>query len=1041
EVFISDFGQGANGTVTEDGEGGLVYTPNADFNGFDSFTYTVSDGNGGTDTETVTVTVTPVNDDPVATPETLTVAEDGSAVVYPSFDTTDVDGDEVFISDFGQGANGTVTEDGEGGLVYTPNADFNGTDSFTYTVSDGNGGTDTETVSVTVTPVNDDPVANDDVVSTTTGILLFDNESVIDSNNDVPAYDEAQTLVASLESFGHEVEITEALDAAGLSAALEGKSIFVLPEQEQAALGTFMSEAGQDVIRDFVGNGGTMFMGMDYRGTLNDLFGFSTSYSTAGSFEITDAAIGTPFEGGPASLQPHSATHGLLASSLPPGAVSLYESSTGYVAVALLPYGEGQILYLGWDWFSAMPLGEMDGGWLEVLDRATALGDTAPISEGSVTVIAEADLLANDTDIDGDTLFILSVSATSAAGATVSFADGEVRYDPTDVAAFDALGEGESLSDTFTYTVSDGNGGTDTATVTVVVAGVNDDPVAQNSVLEVEADGSATGQVVATDVDGDTLTYTLATAPEHGIVVLGADGAYTYTPDEGYVGFDSFVMLVSDGNGGSDTATVTLEVAQEAYPVSEDQSISMALSEEPVGDAPAGNLRIGVGEVQSNTINLSFALDASGSVGSAGWANIENAIYDAVEQLSGQFDGSATIVNVQIIQYGLGVYADLRYDLNDPALLTAIQSLEFANGSQTDWHLAMDASHAFFSSQDPSDTNILYFVTDGVPSGSTWEASLATLNGAAYDVDIQAFGIGTGFNTSQLQQVDSDGSPTAVSDSAALLEAIQQSPLFAAQLVELSLSLVADGVDHGVIADETSPALTSDGLNFNLPLADIAGIGELLGEENFFSASAVFDLDGDLNTTDDRVTINSFERIAKHDTAQTLTGTDGPDLILGSDEDDVLSGGEGDDILIGFSGTDIFDGGPGRDLLELATGAAPNLIETLAGSDIEAIGLHNGVADTLFIDATDVINLSSTADTDLELLLNEALGDSATILGEVGDSITLMPEGSGSWETAATGVDDGKGNTLDIYQFVEGGVVMATLGIDDDVTVNIPVLT
>ncbi|MEC7761485.1 MAG: Ig-like domain-containing protein, partial [Pseudomonadota bacterium] len=159
EVFISDFGQGANGTVTEDGEGGLVYTPNADFNGSDSFTYTVSDGNGGTDTETVSVTVTPVNDDPVATPETLTVAEDGSAVVYPSFDTTDVDGDEVFISDFGQGANGTVTEDGEGGLVYTPNADFNGTDSFTYTVSDGNGGTDTETVSVTVTPVNDDPVA------------------------------------------------------------------------------------------------------------------------------------------------------------------------------------------------------------------------------------------------------------------------------------------------------------------------------------------------------------------------------------------------------------------------------------------------------------------------------------------------------------------------------------------------------------------------------------------------------------------------------------------------------------------------------------------------------------------------------------------------------------------------------------------------------------------------------------------------------------------------------------------------------------------
>ena len=821
-VSIIAFSQGTHGAVSEDGEGGFLYTPGDDYNGSDTFTYTVSDGNGLTDTATVSVTVTPVNDDPVATPESLTVAEDGSAVVYPSFDGTDVDGDDLFISDFGQGANGVVTTDLEGGLVYTPNADFHGTDSFTYTVSDGNGGTATETVSVTVTPVNDDPVATPD----------------------------------------------------SLTVAEDGSAV-------------------------------------------------------------------------------------------------VYPSFDG-------------------------------------------------------------------TDVDGDDVFI-SDFGQGANGAVTTDLEGGLVYTPN--ADFHG-------TDSFTYTVSDGNGGTATETVSVTVTPVNDDPVAQDSALEVEADTPATGTVAATDVDGDTLSYSVLTGPAHGSITLGANGQYSYTPDEGFTGFDSFEMLIADGNGGTDTATVTLEVADEEFALNENQSRSLALSEDPVGDAPAGNLHLGLGEVTGNTINLSFALDASGSVGSTGWTNIETAIYNAINQLADQFDGSATTVNVQIIQYGAGVYEDLRYELTDPQLLTAIDALVFESGSRTDWHLAMDSAHAFFSGQDVNDTNVFYFVTDGVPSGTAWTTSLATLNNAAYDVDIQAFGIGNGFNTSQLQQVDSDGTPTAVTDSAALLGAIQDSPLFAAQLVELSLSLVADGTNHGEIADETSPALTSDGLNFDLPLAEIAGIGDLLGEENLFSASATFDLDGDLNTTGDRITINSFERIAKKGEAQDLTGTDKSDLLLGSDEDDVISGGDGNDIVLGFGGDDVliaglgdnlFNGGEGRDLLELATGAASDLIETLADSDIEAIDLSNSIADTLFLDATDVINLSSTADTDLELLLNEALGESATILGEVGDSVTLMPEGLGNWEAAATGVDDGKGNTLDIYQFVEGGVVMATLGIDDDVTVNIPV--
>jgi hypothetical protein len=133
--------------------GSFTYTPDDDFNGTDSFSYTVSDGNGGTDTATVTATVTPVNDAPVAVDEAVTVAEDsGATVINVLGNDTDVDGDTLTFDGFTQATNGTVSLN-NGVLTYAPNANFNGTDSFTYFVSDGNGGTDTGQVSITVSSV------------------------------------------------------------------------------------------------------------------------------------------------------------------------------------------------------------------------------------------------------------------------------------------------------------------------------------------------------------------------------------------------------------------------------------------------------------------------------------------------------------------------------------------------------------------------------------------------------------------------------------------------------------------------------------------------------------------------------------------------------------------------------------------------------------------------------------------------------------------------------------------------------------------------
>ena len=141
---------------------GLTYTPAANFAGTDTFTYTISDAAGLTDIATVTVTVTNLNDPPVAVDDAATVAEDSGAtpIAVLGNDTDPDTGTTLTITAVTQPTNGAVTFTGTG-VSYTPAANFNGTDTFTYTISDGALGTDTATVSVTVTPVNDAPTALD----------------------------------------------------------------------------------------------------------------------------------------------------------------------------------------------------------------------------------------------------------------------------------------------------------------------------------------------------------------------------------------------------------------------------------------------------------------------------------------------------------------------------------------------------------------------------------------------------------------------------------------------------------------------------------------------------------------------------------------------------------------------------------------------------------------------------------------------------------------------------------------------------------------
>ncbi|MBU0456714.1 MAG: Ig-like domain-containing protein [Nanoarchaeota archaeon] len=157
-LTISSTTSPKNGVVTINGNS-IDYTPNANFNGVDYFTYTINDGYGGQDTATVTITVNSVNDAPVAVDDNASTLE--SALLYLNVLANDYDpeGDSLTIVSVSNPASGTAFISGF--LVgYLPDANFAGIDTFTYTISDGNGGQDTATVTFTVKPINDAPVLN-----------------------------------------------------------------------------------------------------------------------------------------------------------------------------------------------------------------------------------------------------------------------------------------------------------------------------------------------------------------------------------------------------------------------------------------------------------------------------------------------------------------------------------------------------------------------------------------------------------------------------------------------------------------------------------------------------------------------------------------------------------------------------------------------------------------------------------------------------------------------------------------------------------------
>ena len=569
-----------NGTVMNNGDGTFSYTPNADFNGEDSFTYQISDALGATDEATVNITVSPVNDGPVALADTVSTAA-GEAVTFNVLtNDTDVDGDTLTLESFSfdASASGTLTDEGNGTFTYTPAADFSGDETFAYTISDGNGGIDTAAVTIEVAS------ANSRVTEDLLALYTFDEGSG-NTVNDVSGVGNALNLTID--------------DLAGVT---WGDGILTLDDPTLISSGVAATKLtngltdGNLTLEAWLTPENKTIGGPARIATLsgNKRNRNFTLGQQKGTYDVrvrtTDTNDnGTPsLSSGGGSLQTEL-TH-LVYTRDDSGSESIYLDGE------LVTSGTRGGNFSNWNSSYQFALGNEFGdsrGWLGSLDLVAIYGQSFDASEvmqnfaaGSGTlppfpntpptalnesfITAEdmavsGNVLGNDSDADGDSLSA-SVAVVPNSGLVALLADGSFVYTPD---------ENFNGEDSFTYEVSDGKGGVATATTTITVTAVSDDPVAIADVVSVQEGASVTFNVLTndSDPDGDTVTlesFSFDAGTANGTLVDEGNGTFTYTPNAGFSGEEIFSYTISDGNGGTDTAAVTIQVSSEPVRVTAD---------------------------------------------------------------------------------------------------------------------------------------------------------------------------------------------------------------------------------------------------------------------------------------------------------------------------------------------------------------------------------------------------------------------------------------------------------------------------------------
>jgi len=593
------------GTLTVNADGSYSFTPVANFTGpVPDITYTVTDGNGTTDTAILRIEVIAVNDLPVDGNEANTVTEDTTLTVANGAagdllnNASDLDGDPLTITGFtvageagpfvvGSGyliaGVGTITINANGSYSFVPTANYDGAIPLvTYTVSDGAGGSDTSTLTLTLTPVNDAPVAQDDAATTPENTPVSGNVLGNDADVDDPV------LTVTFFEFGGTIY------GAGTSATVAGVGTLAINADGSYTFTPAQSYDGPVPAATYTVSDGASTDTAVLQITITPLNDPPVADDEMGTTP-EDTALNVPAASGLLAGDTDVEGDPLTITEFEIGGTTYQAGDTAAIngVGSLTVNADGSYVFVpAADYNGPVPVatytvsdgnGGTDQGTLTltvtpVNDAPVAANDNGTTPEDTTL---NGDILANDTDAEDDPLTIIGfqvagVSGTFAAGATASIAGiGTITIDADGSYVLVPAANYNGPVPQITYIVSDGNGGTDTATLSLVVTPVNDPPIANDDSVDTPENTTLNGDVLAndTDADGDTLVVTdfevdgqtyqpgdPAVIPGVGTITINADGTYTFDPVPGYSGpVPEVNYTISDGTA-TDDGTLDIEV-------------------------------------------------------------------------------------------------------------------------------------------------------------------------------------------------------------------------------------------------------------------------------------------------------------------------------------------------------------------------------------------------------------------------------------------------------------------------------------------------
>lgn len=507
-LLVSDVSQGS---LSLNANGGFTYTPNANFNGSDSFTYRAADNFSTGNVATVTITITPVNDPPVANNDNYATLEDVPLVVPVASgiltNDTDVEGNSLKAVLSSSVAHGTLNLNINGSFTYTPATNFNGSDSFTYRAADNFSTGNVATVTINITPDNDgSPVAYDDVYTTLEDVPL-----------NVPA---SGVLLNDTDVDGDALTATLLSNVSNGSLSLNANGSF-----------TYMPNT-------------------NYNGSDNFTYRVSDGFNPVAVVLQQNANGGNKIEvkkgtGGAQSFRQGNAGEADYTISK----IVLYVSREPALPAANPVFSIGTNINAGAVARSSVTIpassitNKTSGASFQtyVINYSTPLG---PFTAGTTYYLN----LTNSTD---KRLFVEYANANTYGNGTY-YADESNQNKDIRFQVF---------------------GFSDIATVTINITPVTDAPIAndaayitpKNVLLSVPPSGVLAN---VTNVENAPLTASLVATVSHGILNLNTNGSFSYKPISNYSGSDFFTYRASVLSATSAVATVSLTVRDTQTPLS-----------------------------------------------------------------------------------------------------------------------------------------------------------------------------------------------------------------------------------------------------------------------------------------------------------------------------------------------------------------------------------------------------------------------------------------------------------------------------------------